>query len=446
MRIVQITPGAGGMYCGNCLRDNALVAAWRRQGHDVTMVPLYLPLTLDESDHSAGTPIFFSGVNVFLDQKSPRFRSAPEWLRRWLSSATLLRWVGGLAAKTRPQEVAELALSMLRGEEGHQARDLDELIGWLRGQPRPDALCLSNALLLGLTRRIRHDLGGKVVCLLAGEDAYLDAMPEPWRGRIWEVLKERARLVDLFVAPSRYFADVMRARLGLDPERVQVISPALNLEGYPPEPTPAAHLRPGATDTPAGTIGFFARMCREKGLDTLVEAFLRLRQKHPTADVRLKVGGSCGPADQPLVDELRARLAAAGALDRVEFHPNLDRAAKIRFLQSLTVFSTPALYGEAFGLYLLEAMAAGVPVVQPRHAAFPEVIEATGGGVLCDPGDAAALADAIEGLLRDPVRREALARAGHRAVHEQYGAGKVAERMIAAFESMVPGATPALAT
>jgi hypothetical protein len=80
MNIVQITPGAGSMYCGGCFRDNSLVAALRKQGHQTLMVPLYLPLTLDEPDQSAGTPIFFGGINVYLDQKSALFRKAPRWL------------------------------------------------------------------------------------------------------------------------------------------------------------------------------------------------------------------------------------------------------------------------------------------------------------------------------------------------------------------------------
>ena len=120
------------MYCGNCLRDNALVATLRRMCHEVTMVPLYLPLTLDEVDQSAETPIFFSGINVYLEQKSPLFRGSPAWLRKLLGSRKLLKWASGKAAKTRPQDVGDITLSMLRGEEGNQARDLNELIEWLK--------------------------------------------------------------------------------------------------------------------------------------------------------------------------------------------------------------------------------------------------------------------------------------------------------------------------
>ena len=192
MNIVQITPGAGGMYCGNCFRDNALVAALRRQGHQVLLVPLYLPMTLDEEDQSHGTPIFFSGINVYLEQKSSLFRRAPEWIHRLLGSPALLRWAAGKAARTRPEELGELTISMLRGEAGNQARELSELIGWLNRHPHPDVICLSNALLVGLTRRLKQELRSPVVCMLQGEDYFLDSLPQAQRDPTWKILAERA--------------------------------------------------------------------------------------------------------------------------------------------------------------------------------------------------------------------------------------------------------------
>jgi len=450
MNLVQLTPGAGGMYCGNCLRDNALVAAYRRRGHTALMVPLYLPLTLDETDLSAGTPVFFGGINVYLDQKATLFRSAPAWLRRWLASPELLRWTGRFAAKTRARDVADLALSMLRGEEGNQARDLDEFITWVRTQPKPDVVCLSNVLLTGVARRLRRDVGVPVVSLLGGEDAYLDSMPEPWRGEVWRTLAERATDIDLFVAPSRYFADRMRPRLGMPVERVEVVPAGINLEGYPvPSPAPsftdhASRLTAPARPSTVPVLGYLARMCPEKGLDTLVDAFIELRRRARIPTLRLKVAGGCGPGDEPFVEGLRARLRARGLSAEVEFHPNLDRTAKIAFLRSLTVFSVPALYGEAFGMYLLEALAAGVPVVQPAHAAFPEVVEATGGGVVCPPDDAAALAEAIEGLLLDTERCRALGEAGQRAVHTRFSIETAGDAMLRLFErvSSLPSSAP----
>jgi glycosyltransferase involved in cell wall biosynthesis len=447
VNFIQITPGAGGMYCGNCLRDNALVAELRRQGHAALMLPMYLPLNLDEQDASVGSPIFFGGINVYLDQKLPLFRHAPGWLRRRLASPALLRWATGRAAKTRPEEVGDLTISMLRGEEGNQTRALDELIDWLRQQPRPDWVCLSNALLIGLTRRLKRDLGTRVVCQLSGEDSFLDGLPAAARDLAWRTLAERARDVNLFLAPSRYFADLMTRRLNLSPDRVRVVPTGLNLDGFHLAPSPTSALQPPTSvlrpptsalrlptsDTlpPAPVLGYFARMCAEKGLGTLVDAYLHLRQRDRVKNLRLHVGGGLGPSDEPFVNGLRARLQAAGLAGDVEFHPNLERAAKLAFLRLLTVFSVPAAYGEAFGLYLIEALAAGVPIVQPRHAAFPEVVEATGGGVLCEPGDAVALATAIEELLLDPARARALGEAGRQAVIQEYSIGRMAERVLA---------------
>ena len=232
MNIIHLTPGAGPMFCGGCLRDNALVAALRKLGHEALMVPLYLPLTLDEEDQSAGTPIFFGGINVYLEQKTALFRGAPGWLRDLFASRPLLKWAAGKAAKTRPADLGELTLSMLRGEAGNQARALQELVAWLQTQPKPDVVCLSNALLVGMTRRLKAELGAPVACALQGEDLFLDGLPEPHRAACWRTLAERAAEVDLFIAPSRYFGDLMRERLGLPAERVKVVYNGINLEGY----------------------------------------------------------------------------------------------------------------------------------------------------------------------------------------------------------------------
>jgi glycosyltransferase involved in cell wall biosynthesis len=427
------------MYCGGCLRDNALVAALRKLGHQVLMVPLYLPLTLDEEDQSAGTPLFFGGISVYLEQKLPLFRGAPGWLHDLFASPRLLRWAAGKAAKTRAADLGELTLSMLRGEVGNQARELEALIAWLKTQPKPDVLCLSNALLIGMARRLKAELRVPVVCALQGEDFFLDALPESHRAACWQALAERAAEVDLFIAPSRYFGGLMRERLGLPVERVRVVHNGINLEGYGIEGEQGAPPSPLAPRPSPPVLGFFARMCREKGLDTLVEAYLLLRHRGRVGHLKLRVGGSCGPADAAFVDSLRARLQAGGLLDDVEFHPNLDRASKLMMLRSLSIFSVPALYGEAFGLYVIEALAAGVPVVQPRTAAFPELIEATGGGVLCAAGDARALAEAIEELLLDPARARALGEAGQRAVFEKFSAEAMARVMVQAYGEMVGG-------
>lgn len=426
------------MYCGNCIRDNALVAEWRRLGHSTLMVPMYLPLKLDEANAAADTPIFFSGINVFLGQYGALLRAKPPWLHRLLAQPWLLRLVGRFAARTRPEQVGDLTVSMLQGEHGNQSRDLDELVGWLKTQAKPDVVCLSNILLLGLARRLRQAVGSPVVCLLAGEEAFLDSLPGAQRAEAWKILSENTCDADLFIAPSRYFADRMAARLRLARERIRVVPLGVNQTGYGDVEEPAAE-----NGAAPATIGFFARMCREKGLDTLLEAFLLLKQRGRIPGLRLKIGGSCGPNDRPFVHELKARLRSQGAAHSVEFHPNLSRAEKVAFLKSLSVFSVPATYGEAFGLYLVEALAAGVPIVQPRSAAFPELVEASGAGELCEPGDPSSLADALERLLLDPVRRRVLSHAAHQAARDQFSARRMAEQMVRTFSEVLSDTTPA---
>lgn len=430
MRIVQITPGAGGMYCGGCFHDNALVAALRQLGHETLMVPLYLPLTLDEPDESAGTPVFFSGINVYLEHKSALFRHAPHWLRRLLSTRTVLKWAAGRAAKTRAEEVGDLAISMIRGEHGHQARELEDLVQWLRSHHQPEVICLSNALLAGLARRLKAELRVPVCCLLqGGEDSFLDGLPGAHRTATWQALGERTREIDRFIAPSRYYADRMQERLKLPAERVRVVPNGINLAGYP-EYGEGTSL---ARDAAKPTVGYFARMCSEKGLDALVETFLLLKKRPGLERTRLHVGGGCGPTDEPFVQRLRDRLSAAGMAGDVQFFPNVDRAGKVAFFEPLSVFSVPALYGEAFGLYVIEALAAGVPVVQPRHGAFPELIEATGGGLLYAPGDPLALAEALVSLLLNPQQAQELGRRGQQAVRERFSADRMARDVASVF-------------
>ena len=424
------------MYCGGCLRDNALVTALRKLGHQATMVPLYLPLTLDEADQSAGTPVFFGGLNVYLEQKSALFRGAPGWLHDLLASPRLLKWAAGKAAKTRAVDLGELTLSMLRGEAGNQARELEELLAWLKTQPPPDVLCLSNALLIGMARRLKSELRAPVACALQGEDSFLDALPEPHRAVCWQTLAERAQEVDLFIAPSRYFGDLMRERLGLAAEKVRVVHNGINLNGYGVVSQEAKANGKWQVADGQGvgvpTLGFFARMCPEKGLDTLVEAYIRVRQRGRVGALKLRAGGSCGTADAPFVDSLRERLKGTGCSERRNSiptstgRPNWTSCARFRCSRCRHAMAKPSAC-------VIEAMAAGVPVVQPRVAAFPELIEATGGGVLCAPDDPQALAEAIEELLLDPARARALGEAGRRAVFERFSADAMARAVVRAY-------------
>ena len=410
------------MYCGNCFRDNALVAQLRRMGHHALMVPLYLPLTLDEADQSEGTPLFFSGLNVYLAQKFDCFKKAPNWLRRMLTAEWLLNWVGNFAGKTRGADVGDLTLSMMRGESGHQARELEQLIAWLKEHEQPDVVCLSNALIAGLAKRFRAELGVPVVCLLEGEDAFLDSLPSPQREDTWAELRERIADIDLFIAPTRYYADTMAQRAGIPADKLEHIHNGINLDGFEPSALP---------DNPP-VLGYFARMCPEKGLDTLVDAFIRLKQTGQVPGLKLAVGGGCQPCDEGIRRGTKAAAPDRRPARRGRASGRTSTATRSwRFTEDSPRSACPAMFGEAFGLYVVEAMASGVPVVAPNHASFPEMVEQNQAGVICEKGSAAALADAIGQLLLDRERLAKCAAAGRQAAVQTHNIERMAESFVA---------------
>jgi glycosyltransferase involved in cell wall biosynthesis len=425
LKIVQLTPGAGtDFYCENCLRDSALVMALRALGHDVLMVPLYLPLVTEDADPSAGTPVFYGGINVFLQQKLGLFRKTPRWLDRLLDAPWLLRLAAKRAGMTHPEDLGATTLSMLQGRTGRQVKELDRLVGWLGSQERPQVVCLSNALLLGMARELKDRLGVAVVCLLQDEDTFLDTLPEPYRGRAWALVREGARSVDAFLAVSQYYAAVAHRRLAPPADRVHVVYPGIDLAGYEP--------REGPADPPA--IGFLAQMGPDKGLDTLVEAFILLKSRGHVKDLKLRVAGGRTAAEEPFVRGLVGRLEASGCAGDVAFILNPDRAAKQAFLGTLSVLSVPEKQGEAFALYVLEALASGVPVVEPRLGVFPEILDLTGGGTLYEPGNVEALADALEALLLDPARARDMAAQGRRVVADRFRVERMAQDALRVFD------------
>ena len=279
---------------------------------------------------------------------------------------------------------------------------------------------------------LKKKLKTPVICFLQSEEAFLDSMPEPWRTRGWKELTERSKGMDGWIAPSRFFADRMTSRLGLPAGAVQVVHNGIHLEGYDalperPDPTPGQPL----------TLGFFARLCPEKGLDTVVDAFIRLRRDGRNPLLRLKIGGGCGPGDEPFVDRMRQRLAAAGLASEFSIHPNVSRAEKVQFYASCDVISVPSRAEEAFGLYVIESLAAGTPLVQPAAGAYPELLAATGGGTICGANTAEALADTLDPLLRDPRRLRELGQAGRSVVVREFTDEIMARKTVAALHHIL---------
>jgi len=434
MRIVQLTPGSGGsFYCENCLRDAAMVRAMRRLGHDVLMVPMYLPLQADDDMQVSNAPMFFGGVNVYLQQKSVFFRRSPRWIDRLFDSAALLRWVGRRAAMVDAAELCETTISMLRGEEGHQAKELERLVEWLRhAENRPDIVCLSNVLLAGLARQIKERLQVPVACLLQDEDEFIDKLGPGHMDRAWRMVAERARDVDVFVAVSRYYAKAMQERLGfLGDDRIRVVHTGVAVDEYAgSEAQAAAHVA-------APTIGYLSRMCHEKGLDKLVDAFVGLKDNPKLRDAKLRMMGGQSGEDAAFIGGLRQKLDSAGVLGDAEFMTDFRQADRLSFLKSLSVLSVPERRKPACALYVLESLAAGVPVVEPAAGVLGELLEETGGGILYDPADGGALASALERLLLDETGAAELGRRGRDAVRAKFSVERSAEKMVRVYQETV---------
>ncbi|NRA97016.1 MAG: glycosyltransferase family 4 protein [Planctomycetes bacterium] len=419
MRFALLMPGTGHFYCGSCLRDDWLGKALRARGHDVTVVPLYLPLVLE--DTASGEEIHMGGINMYLQQKTRVARWLPRWFENCLDRPGLLRWASRRGHMTDAPDLGPMTVSMLKGEHGRQAAELEKLVDWMASQERPDVILLSNALLSGMAGRLKQALDVPIVCTLQGEAPFLDSLPDPHGEEAWAALADAAAAVDAFVPVSRTYGAVVAERLALDSARVHPILNGIELADFDGDPLPLA-------DRDPPTIGFLARLCDDKGLPMLVDAFLQLKKKDAVPGLRLRAAGAVLQEDRDGVERARRRIGAAGFGDSFDVLPNIARTEKIAFLQTLSVLSVPACYGESFGLYLLEAMAAGVPVVQPRCGPFPEVVDATEGGVLCEP-DAASLADALASLVTDSARAQELADRGRSAVRERFTSERMAREI-----------------
>ncbi len=416
MRILSFTGGAGNMYCGSCLRDNALAAALLARGHDLVLSPVYTPTRTDERNVSADH-VFFGGISVFLEQHVPVFRYTPRALDRVWDSSWALRLASKRQIKVDPKSLGELTVSMLKGEQGFQAKEIGKLLDWLRGEPRFDIIIIPYSLLLGLAAPLKRELKVPVGCTLQGDDLFLDGLGPSYKQQSLDLIRHASRHVDAFFPVSEYYRDYMPRYLGIPRDRMFVIPIAINLDGYTRrEPAPGVF-----------TVGYLARIAPEKGLHVLCEAYVRLRAQSTAQSARLAAAGYLPPEHHGYLDEARSILRKAGLEDEFEYRGEVDRGEKIRFLQSVNVLSVPTVYDEPKGMFLLEAMACGVPVVQPRRGAFPEIVTKTNGGIIVNPDDPEALADGILGLWRDPSKAADLGRAGAAGVRQHYSVERIAQ-------------------
>ncbi|MFB3902336.1 MAG: glycosyltransferase family 4 protein [Acidobacteriota bacterium] len=429
MRISYITAGAGGMYCGSCLRDNTLAAAMKDAGHDVLLIPTYTPTRTDETNFSHRR-VFLGGINVYLEQRFRLFRRLPRLLHRLLDVNSVLRLATSRGVSVNPAELGELTVSMLRGVEGPQDREIRTLVRFLAEEARPDVINLPNCLLISLAPAIKQQMNLPVCCTLQGEELFLKSLPEPYRAESIRLIRSHSEYVDAFIAVSAFGAQCMSGYLQIDRARIRVAPLGIHFDGY--------ERRTGADPEPF-TIGYLARVAPEKGLHLLCESYRRLRSRADLPPSRLCAAGYLAPEHSAYLENIKRDFHSAGLDRHFEYKGEFDRPGKIAFLHNLSLLSVPATYDEPKGLSLLEAMAAGVPVVQPRRGAFTEVIERTGGGILVQPDDPDALAEGILELWRHPAKRKEMGERGYCGVREHHGAVQMARRVLAIYEEIRAG-------
>jgi glycosyltransferase involved in cell wall biosynthesis len=407
MHVAIVTAGGAGMFCGSCMHDNLWARALQEAGWQVTLIPLYTPIRVDDADQTS-TRIFFGGINVYLDAHLPGWRWLPRGLTRWLDAPWLLRAVSQRGVSNNAAELGALTESTIAGKDGAQAKEGAALIRFLTTDLKPDVIIFSNLMLCGIVPELRERFAGPVWCLLQGDDIFLNRLVEPYRSRTLQRLRFIGQQLTGCVVHSQFYAEVIRALVGWETMRTVMLPLGIDCRG---------HLgRPRAVSSPA-TIGYFARIAEEKGLRQLVEAALVLQ--HRGIDFRLLAGGYLSAANEPYLEEVRRLAAPLG--DRFRYAGSPDTLAeKVALYKQFDILSVPAPYHDPKGLYVLEAWANGVPVVQPAHGHFPELIEATGGGLCVDPNNPQALADGLERLLKNEEERRSMAEQGWQGVRHRH--------------------------
>jgi len=428
MRIIQLTPGSGdNFYCENCLRDLSLVRAFQRADHEITMVPMYLPINPGPQPFPSQAPIFFGGVNVYLQQKLRLFQKTPRWLDRCFDNSFLLKGVGKLAGMTSAKDLGQTTLSMLQGRDGKQLKELQRLTDWLDAlDPKPDVIIVSNILLAGLVPSLKERLNIPVVCLLQDEEGFLDTLSATYAQQCWQLVRQHAASFDALICVSDYYQQVMQERLDIKAETMQVIPMGLDPAGF--------ESSPNLPQVP--TIGFLSKMCHDHGLDILINALHLLRRDDRFKYMMLRVTGGKSPGDRIFLKKMQNRINAMGLSDAVDYVNDYTDRSRKQFLRNVSVMVLPARKPLAYGLFALEACAASRPFVVPDLGVFPELVENTQAGVLYHPNNPVRLAESLRLLLTDPQRMLQLGRRGRQAVETTYSIDKTVAKLTELFTSL----------
>ncbi len=427
MRIAYIAAGAAGTYCGACARDTSVARGLEARGHELQFVTLYTPLKADRMP-SGNCPVYYGGINVYLQQKLPFLRHTPGFLDRMFDARWLLDWVERFAIDTKPEDLGEMTVSVLRGRDGRQKKELARLIRHLRRGPKPDVVNITNSLLSAIAPEVKEALGVPIVTNLQGEDVFVERLGSPWADESRDLIRRHATAVDAFVAPSESYADAMASWLAVPRAKIRVIRPGVDVTLYRP-----AQARPREPFV----VGYLSRITPPKGIDVLTDAFRRMESAKPGS--RLEIAGEAVGSDLALWEGEERKLREAGLSERFRYAGAPDLDGKIEFLRHLSVFSVPSRYPERQAVASLEAMATGLPVVLSDHPVEREIVSLTGGGVLVAPGDAQALADALTRLRDNPAEREEMGRHAAAGIARHFSEESMVAATLALYDEIARG-------
>lgn len=400
------------MFCGSCMNDNAVAKELIKAGHDCVLMPVYTPIRTDVEDMSVDR-VFLGGVNVYLSQKIPLIRYLPRWAVGWLDHPWVIKSLTSKAGKTSPELLGQLAISMLDGLEGNQKQEFEDLLRFLQTSIRPETVLLTNLLIGGVIPQMASN--ADVWVMLQGDDIFLDSLSVSHRAQAIERMRRLVGSAKGFICHSQAYAQSMQSLLGIPESKMHVVPLGVATEDFI---DPAASRSEHRKDDALIRLGYLARMAPEKGLHLLVDAFIELRRNGKFSNVRLSMAGWMGPQHAGYWKEQQAKLHRAGLDGQWSYAGTVNRAEKVAFLESLDLFCVPTTYADPKGIFLLEAVASGLPYVMPEHGAFPELHrriaaaagEVAGGvaiGQLYPQGTSGGLVKALESVLERAVKRGA---------------------------------------
>jgi len=412
-------PGAGdSFYCGNCFRDNLQAQALRRAGHEVCIMPLYLPFT--QAELQADTPLFFPATSYYIEQRFFEDKGMPRWIKNITGSARALKFASSLSGSTSAEGSEGMTISMISGIDAAFRRQMEELIAYVREDGVPDVIHLSSTLLLGVARVIKETLDVRLVCSMQDEEVWIDSMKMEYAKMAWLLMRENLKCVDHFICTSHYYEQFMLRKMPELSGKTSVVYPGIQLSRY---------MHPELTPTHP-TIGFFYRMNELDGLDILVDAFILMKKDNRWADLRLKVGGGYTSKNRKFVNAMKRRLSPYA--DFVEFMDDYHLSQHSTFYASCSLTCVPLRFNESVGLYLCESFAAGIPVVEPNTGSFPEIVGEA--GILFSPNDSVTLAKALERAFNNLPELQPKAR---ETALKHYNDTTMAEQLLAIYEAQI---------